>query len=666
MTHYPLRAGGTLRAGDFYIRRKADLELAQGLAQGELCLVLAPRQMGKSSMRLRVSEQLAEKGIRCLTVDLTALGGTKETKAVDWYRSFGYEITRQIEDTDLDIDEELAQNKSALPVRQLTLFLERLPKKLNVSSIVLFIDEIDALLVLGEWAEEFLRALRQIHNNRADRKIAEGISFCLLGVAIESDLLRSSVATSLNNRTQIVLQDFTREELRALEPILASSAENPAALVDGIFASTHGHPYMTQRLCASLVGPSSELPLPIPASKTPSWIQQVVEKTFINPTATSDPSLEYAKKYLSGISSHIASRDRAPKLLELYDQVLRGEKIPYRADNQVHAALVLSGAAAADSDSAEHWLIPRSQIFHAVLNQQWVESQRKDRYLHEMIKGWIESGKQADHLLSGRRLLEAERKLATQVFQRTPEEVEFLAASQRRQTRTRIIYGIIILLLSVLVPGIATYALFNIQKARSNAEISLMIAKSRLSEATAEREKARNELARAIEARHRAESELATIENNLNNGKQDYNVLQAKMAALTGSQSIIQSKYLKLASAHEKLSSAHEKLASAHEKLKEQSASIEKDKERIDKEYRDYKFAQDRSNKVRQGRLNSANSALKRCWDVSNTTIESIEDMKKSLDLDLVSDEAEKQLQDLANNIRRTIPREFQIRTTGR
>ncbi len=642
MTHYPLRAGGTLRAGDFYIRRKADLELAQGLAQGELCLVLAPRQMGKSSMRLRVSEQLAEKGIRCLTVDLTAIGGTKETKAVDWYRSFGYEITRQIEDADLDIDEELAQNKNALPVRQLTLFLERLPKKLNVSSVVLFIDEVDALLVLGEWAEEFPRALRQIHNNRADRKIAEGISFCLLGVAIESDLLRSSVATSLNNRTQIVLQDFTREELRALEPILADIAENPAVLVDGIFASTHGHPYMTQRLCAALVGPGSELPLPIPASKTPSWIQQVVEKKFINPTATSDPSLEYAKKYLSGISSHIGTRDRATKLLELYDRVLRGEKIPYRADNQVHAALVLSGAVAAESDNAEHWLIPRSQIFRAVLNQQWVESQRKDRYLHEMIKGWLESGKQADHLLSGRRLLEAERKLATQVFQRTPEEVEFLAASQRRQTRTRIIYGIIILLLSVLVPAIAAYALFNIKKKLDTAEIDLKIAKRELSKEKAEGEKTSNELARMIAEKNQNLGMLAMLTKDK---QREYVETRALLDKLTGSQTAIQSKYLKL--------------SSAHEKLKAQSASIEKDKERINKEYRAYKFSQEE-------RLSKANSDLKKCSNALNLAIGTISPMIKSPSSDLLSTRAKIQLQVLLNDIQAAIPQRFQIRTTGR
>jgi hypothetical protein len=42
------QAGGTVGEGAFYVERPADGELPDALRQGELCYVLATRQIGKS------------------------------------------------------------------------------------------------------------------------------------------------------------------------------------------------------------------------------------------------------------------------------------------------------------------------------------------------------------------------------------------------------------------------------------------------------------------------------------------------------------------------------------------------------------------------------------------------------------------------------------------
>jgi hypothetical protein len=70
------QAGGTVGEGAFYVERPADRELPDALRRGELCFVLATRQIGKSSLRLRAAKQLQAEGVACVHVDLTGLGST--------------------------------------------------------------------------------------------------------------------------------------------------------------------------------------------------------------------------------------------------------------------------------------------------------------------------------------------------------------------------------------------------------------------------------------------------------------------------------------------------------------------------------------------------------------------------------------------------------------
>src|SRR5438105_4718511 len=81
-----LKAGGALGAGELYIERAADAELRQALAQGEFCYVLAPRQMGKTSLLRRVSRQFQDQpGMRCASVSLDTIGAAGG--AEEWYFS---------------------------------------------------------------------------------------------------------------------------------------------------------------------------------------------------------------------------------------------------------------------------------------------------------------------------------------------------------------------------------------------------------------------------------------------------------------------------------------------------------------------------------------------------------------------------------------------------
>src|SRR5437660_12311036 len=69
--------GGTLPPdASSYVERRADKDLLSVLLAGEYCYVLNSRQMGKSSLSVRVMGRLREAGVRTAFVGLTGLGGS--------------------------------------------------------------------------------------------------------------------------------------------------------------------------------------------------------------------------------------------------------------------------------------------------------------------------------------------------------------------------------------------------------------------------------------------------------------------------------------------------------------------------------------------------------------------------------------------------------------
>src|SRR5262245_61409524 len=113
-----LQAGAALRSGKLYVERPADADIWKALGNSEFCHVLAPRQIGKTSLCNRVIRRLAEKGARCALIELLSMG-TKTASVDQWYRTFCGRLVSQI-GTDLDVDLFWARNIDLSPVERWT------------------------------------------------------------------------------------------------------------------------------------------------------------------------------------------------------------------------------------------------------------------------------------------------------------------------------------------------------------------------------------------------------------------------------------------------------------------------------------------------------------------------------------------------------------------
>ena len=87
--------GGTVQAGGgVYLPRQADEELLALCRDRTFAYILAPRQLGKSSLMVSTAERLSDEGIQSVIVDLTKLG--IQVTAENWYLGFLVEIADQL------------------------------------------------------------------------------------------------------------------------------------------------------------------------------------------------------------------------------------------------------------------------------------------------------------------------------------------------------------------------------------------------------------------------------------------------------------------------------------------------------------------------------------------------------------------------------------------
>ncbi|MDR3689995.1 MAG: AAA-like domain-containing protein [Fimbriimonas sp.] len=435
MTRSYFSAGGTLSGTDSsYIAREADEQLYQSLIAGQYCFLLNSRQMGKSSLSVRMLNRLKANGVACVLLDLTRIGG-KNVTPEQWYATLCRELGFALGIRD-DLRTFWKEHTSLSPMRRFFLFLHDVVLESIPGPVVIFLDEVDATLNLNFSADEFFAGIREFFNRRVEDPDLRRLTFCLVGVALPGDLIRDVRLTPFNIGERIALHDFTAAEVSRYADRLGTNGD---ALVRQIHYWTRGHPFLTQSLCAAVLGD--------PGITNAAGVDRLVQRELLEPAAreTNINLADVANRVLNATDRE----EVRSETLMTYERILRGKVVADDESNRFCALLKLSGIVRSERGQ----LKVRNQIYCRAFDRRWLRTnlphQEVRRQRTAYVRGLLLAGGLAsvivgsivalavDSRLEAHRADQNAAEAAKELKKAVASENDAIAAEQRANEKER-------------------------------------------------------------------------------------------------------------------------------------------------------------------------------------------------------------------------------------
>lgn len=418
------QAGGSLAVNiPSYVTRQADEDLYKYLKAGDFCYVLTARQMGKSSLKVKVMQQLSAEGWVNVGIDLTAFG-SRDFNSSQWYYSFLYEIAYT-----LDLDEIFetwwGNKQNFTPVARMSAFWEEVLLPNCPQNIAIYIDEIDTMLSLDKnhfSTDDFFAAIRATYNRRGTHPALNRLNFCIFGVAAPQDLMSDHERTPFNIGEAIKLDIFTIQNTTPLLAGFQASPEVAQALLERILHWTNGQPYLTQKLCLACVAEHF-------TEETVEYgVDEQVKTLFLQGNILDSDT------HFSNIQSRILENKQYNlRMLEVYRELFQHNIIPLDNRSTEQLYLKLAGIAREENSSLEI----NNRIYREIFDTEWLHKiyEAIERPLSVDLDRWLSLKRSPDALLKGQVLANAE-EWANKRKDLTQEELAFLNASKLEALRS--------------------------------------------------------------------------------------------------------------------------------------------------------------------------------------------------------------------------------------